>query len=268
MAVLPARVAEAATDVVTTCSGSASTPGSLPYEVTNALSGDTIAFSVSCPTTSPIDLASTIDINENLTIGGPGPSTMVVSGGGSVEVFDVESGATAATISGLTIEDGSTESGGGGPGGGGIDNDGTLMLIDSTLSDNMAGGLLGGNGGGIENDGTLTVTGSTLSGNTAITHAHTGGGINNDGILTLTDSTLSDNESMGGGDIQNDVGATATMNQQHTVGRLRPPWRRRRDRQRRHGETGGHDRGRQRVRGGLRGDNHRRRVQPRRRRVL
>src|SRR5580658_10123445 len=151
VAVLPAQSADAGAGVVTTCSGSASTPGSLPYEVTNAISGETISFSVSCPPVSPIVLTSTIDINEKLTIDGSGPSTLAVSGGDSVEVFDVESGATADTISGVTIQDGSTESGGGGPGGGGIYNDGLLSVIDSTLSDNQAGGLLGGNGGGIEN---------------------------------------------------------------------------------------------------------------------
>ena len=42
--VLPTEVASAATDTVTTCSGDASTPGSLPYEVANATSGDTITF--------------------------------------------------------------------------------------------------------------------------------------------------------------------------------------------------------------------------------
>jgi hypothetical protein len=221
--VLPAQAADAGTDVVNTCSGSASTPGSLPYEVMNAVSGDTITFSVSCPSTSPIVLAGTIDITEKLTIDGPGPSTLAVSGGGSVEVFDVESGATATTISGLTIEDGSTESGGAGPGGGGIYNDGVLSVIDSTLSDNQAGGLLGGNGGGIENAGTLTVSGSTLSGNTAISHARTGGGINNDGTLTVIDSTFADNESVGGGDIQNDVGGTVKVTSSTLSGGSAPP---------------------------------------------
>jgi hypothetical protein len=39
VAVLSAQVAGAATDTVTTCSGSAALPGSLPYEVQNAASG-------------------------------------------------------------------------------------------------------------------------------------------------------------------------------------------------------------------------------------
>ncbi len=66
------NIASAATDTVTTCSGDVTVPGSLPYEVANAAPGDTITFSVSCPPTSPIILSSTIDINTNLTIDGPG----------------------------------------------------------------------------------------------------------------------------------------------------------------------------------------------------
>jgi len=44
---IPADVAQAATEVVTNCSGSSSTVGSLPYEVGNAASGDTITFALS-----------------------------------------------------------------------------------------------------------------------------------------------------------------------------------------------------------------------------
>ena len=45
--VLPAGVAQAAVDSVTNCSGSISTPGSLPYEVANSGTGDTIDFALS-----------------------------------------------------------------------------------------------------------------------------------------------------------------------------------------------------------------------------
>ena len=207
--VLPTEAASAATDTVTTCAGSG--PGSLAAIVGRAVGGDTIDFSVNCPSSSPIVLASTIDIDTNLTIDGPGPNNLAVSGGNAVEVFDVEASATAATISGLTIENGSTESSGGSPGGGGIDNHGVLNVVDSTLSGNVAGGLQGGNGGAIENDGTLTVTDTTLSGNNAGPHGASGGGINNDGTLTVTDSTLADNVAVGGGGIRNDLGGTADV---------------------------------------------------------
>jgi hypothetical protein len=217
---LPAPMAGAATDTVTTCAGSG--PGSLPAVVASAASGDTVSFSVTCSPGDPIVVADTIDINENLTINGPGPSTLAVSGNNAVEVFEISSAVTG-TISGITIEDGSTATGDGGPGGGGIDNDGTLTVTNSTVSGNAAGGLLGGNGGGIENKGTLTVDDSTVSGNTAIGHGHTGGGINNDGVLTVSDSTIADNQSVGGGDIQNDVGATAEITSSTLTGGSAPP---------------------------------------------
>jgi hypothetical protein len=60
---------------------------------------------VSCPPSSPITLASTIDVSTNLTIDGPGASDLAVSGNMAVEALDVSSGITAS-VSGLTLEDG------------------------------------------------------------------------------------------------------------------------------------------------------------------
>ena len=72
---------------------------------------------------------------------------------------------------------------------GGINNNGTLTLINSTVSGNSAdyGDLA--RGGGVTNyEGTLTLINSTVSGNTATS----GGGIYNyGGTLTLTSSTVS-----------------------------------------------------------------------------
>ncbi len=175
--VLPPSVAQAATDVVTNCSGSASVPGSLPYEVANAGSGDTLTFALSPPCTT-ITPASTIDIAKNLTIAGPGSHTVAVSGGGTREVFFISGG--TVTISGLAIENGNA----GSNNGGGIDNLATLTVADSTLSNDTATF-----GGGIENGGTLTVSNSTLSNDTA---TNSGGGIESDSAtLTVTNSTLS-----------------------------------------------------------------------------
>ena len=47
--VVPARVAQAATDVVTNCSGAPASVGSLPYEVANATAGDTVTFACRPP---------------------------------------------------------------------------------------------------------------------------------------------------------------------------------------------------------------------------
>ncbi len=117
--------------------------------------------------------------------------------------------------------------------GGGIHNgiDGTMTLTHSTVSNNVAGGYVGGidndgvmtitnstvsgcftdfSGGGIANHGTLTVTNSTVSGNTA---DEVGGGIDNDGTLTMTNSTVSGNTArFSGGAIDNWASAATLTN--------------------------------------------------------
>jgi predicted outer membrane repeat protein len=192
--------AEAATDLVTSCSGSASAAGSLPYAVLNAASGDTINFSVTCPAGSPITLASTIDVGVDLTIDSPAASSIVVSGNNASQVFLIDAGITA-NISGLTIEDGSSSSSGGG-----IDNQGNLTLAYSAVSDNIAVN----SGGGILNNGTLQVSDSSVSGNTvcptecnsdSIAYADDDGGAIDDqnSNTTVTGSSISDNSAPEGG---------------------------------------------------------------------
>ena len=239
VAVLPAQIAGAATHTVSNCS--ATGPGSLAAQVAAATPGTTVTFAPAVTACSPIVLTSTVTIGVNLTIDGPGATKLDISGGGAIEVFSVSSGVTA-TISGLTIEHGSADSGGG------IYNEGTLNITNSTLSDNVAlfgcfHGICGGAGGGIynndgtvnvtnsaisgndshegdgiyNNDGTVNVTNSTLSGNTSSGFLGAGAGIyNNDGTLNVTNSTLSDNtilfEDTYGGGIGNNGGTLNVMN--------------------------------------------------------
>jgi len=172
------QVASAATDTVTNCNRSG--PGSLPMVIGTAASGSTVKFSVSCPPLAPILLSGTVTINRNLTIVGPGASALGVSGDNSIEVFDIAFGVTAK-ISGLTIENGSSSDGGG------ILNDGSLMLTNSTLSDNSV--APSGDGGGIDNQGTMTMIDTIEWGNAA----STGGAIYNNGTAALTGDTLLDN---------------------------------------------------------------------------
>ena len=127
----------------------------------------------------------------NLTIAGPGASSLAVSGNGTVGVFIVHRG-TTVTISGLTIEDGS------GSGGGGIDNSGTLTVANSVLAHNTA---RFGDGGAIYNqDGTdgspavLTVTNSTFTDNSVV-GGYAGGAIANFGVATVSGSTFGGNSS-------------------------------------------------------------------------
>ncbi len=198
VAVVPAQVASAATDVVTTCASTGT--GSLPVVVGAAGSGDTITFQsgLTCPPTSPITLTSTLTISQSLTITGPGASKMAVSGGNAVEVFGVNSG--TMTISGLTIEYAHSAGGNGG----GIYNNGTLTLAGMVLSGNVASF-----GGGIYNDsgGVLIVSNSTLSGNSA----EAGGGIFSDGTTYVSNSTLTGNSAADAGGIWSD-GTTNVSN--------------------------------------------------------
>ena len=71
---------------------------------------------------------------------------------------------------------------------GGIDNAGTLMILDATISGNKATSSNGA-GGGIGSAGTLTLMNATLTGNSAFA----GGGIYNAGLMTVTGSTIDDN---------------------------------------------------------------------------
>jgi hypothetical protein len=185
---IPTSSAEAATDNVTNCSSSATAPGSLPFEIANAASGDSIFFSVDCPSASPITLTSTIDINADLTIEGLGAENTVISGNNVVSVFDIASGVTA-TISGITVADGRSSTT---QGGGGILNLGTLMLTADAVTANASTVQ----GAGISNLGTLSITASTLSDNSTSDPdiaQDDGGAIYSDGSASVLDSTIANN---------------------------------------------------------------------------
>ena len=199
---LPVGVAGAATQTVTNCNDSGA--GSLRQAVATASSGDTVAFALS-PSCSTIALTSPIDIAMNLTIAGPGPgsSALALSAGGATDDVDVSSAVTDASISGLTVEDGSTGIHNDGSltvtdctmsnNTGGISNDGTLSVTDSTLSDNITPHRNGLGGGGIENQGSATVDDSTFLNNRAARGVDGGAMANYGGSLSVTDSTVSDN---------------------------------------------------------------------------
>ena len=154
-----------------------------------------------------------LNVTHAISISGPGPNLLSVSGNNTSQVFGIDDGLPSlsnVTIDGLSIINGSSGDGWGGGiynaenltlfgvnvsnntanyNGGGIANVGTLTLTNSTLSGNSSGSL-GFGGGGILNTGTLTVTNSTLSGNSSV---EPGGGILNTGTLTVTNSTLTGN---------------------------------------------------------------------------
>jgi hypothetical protein len=145
-----------------------------------------------------------LTIGKSLKIAGSGANTTIIDGGASGTVVTISNG-THVTLSRLTIRNGQATSGGG------INNAGTLTLINSTVSGNLAPipclhflvfcELRGGraSGGGIYNSGVLTISNSIISGNRAggyctITCSAFGGGIYNGGTqMMIKNSTLSGN---------------------------------------------------------------------------
>jgi hypothetical protein len=175
--------------------------GSLRNAITSASSGDTIKFNLtSYPAT--ITLSSTLIINTDLTISGPGASNLAISASGyrytSHDILSISPGVTA-TISGIAIQQG----GDGISCGGGIYNAGTLTLTKTSVGDNF-----NYNGAGICNIGTLKISDSTVSSNIinwelGLPNGTSGGGIWNGGTLILNRTTVSGNfgsyYSVGGG---------------------------------------------------------------------
>jgi hypothetical protein len=166
-------------------------PGSLRAEIAAAHNNDTIVFAPSL-NGQTITLTGELPIDKGLTIQGPGPNQLTISGNHASRVFAVAAKKTVV-LSGLTISNGVT---GISSNGGGIVNAGNLTVSDCTLSGNSAA-----NGGGIYNNGgTLTVSGCTLSNNSTLGGGFGGGIYNNGGTLTVSNSSLSGNTAPGGGD--------------------------------------------------------------------
>src|SRR5215472_14648390 len=212
---LPSMAATPCATVTSTddSSSAATTSGTLRYAIAQAngtigTACDTITFSLTYPATITIGQTQPyFEISNTttpITITGPATANLAISVGGSGG-FQIDSGATA-TISGVTVENGT------GDAGAGIQNYGTLTLTNSTISGNSNNSDIS-LGGGIYNVGTPTVTNSTFSGNVAYYAA--GGGIYNNGVLYLSASTFSGNStgnsSGGGGAIFNDTSGTLVI---------------------------------------------------------
>jgi predicted outer membrane repeat protein len=180
----------------------------------NARAGaDSIAFANNLGTITLTSASVSItDTTGKTTVSGPAGGTQVIqrsTSGGTPEfgIFFVGA-STEARFDNVTIANGR------GIDGGGILNFGTTTVAFSTIRDNTT---TIGNGAGIENNqGTVTVLNSTISGNTA---GKAGGGINNfQGTLTVSDSTISGNKTVlaGGGILNN--GGTFTLTHSTVTG--------------------------------------------------
>jgi hypothetical protein len=193
---------------------------------TNALSSGlspTISFlsflaSVASPATLTIQ-NSNISIGGSVTLAGPGPNVLTLSGGGSQQLFTI--GGNSVAISGLTLASGAGNGGVGGAiwvsnnaltlsndvflnnsatnaGGGLYVASSNATITNTTFSGNsiVAGNSNGAGAGLYVNSGTVTVTNSTFNGNT-LNGAEGGGGIYvAGGTVTVTHTTISGN---GGG---------------------------------------------------------------------
>src|SRR6185369_12231785 len=139
----------------------------------------------------------------------PGANLLTVGRGGAAEthffrIFEIAHATITVNISGITIFNGHTEfdTPGGGVGGGILNMmAATLNLKDVTVNGNQTGAgghSSGGSGGGIFNEGTLTIVNSTISDNQTGKDGD-GGGIYNGSTLTLINSTISGNQTGPGG---------------------------------------------------------------------
>jgi hypothetical protein len=154
----------------------------LQTAIDNAPAGATLVVTGTC--TNPKPLVGTFVIQQNLRLVGSGPA--VLQGTANSTLF-VE-GSPVVTVAGLTITRGVL--------GGVVNQRGTLTLKDDVVSGNTDA-LAGG--GGIDNEGTLIVDDSTVTQNAGVggRGPADGGGIANGGSLTLHDSTVSDNLAIG-----------------------------------------------------------------------
>ncbi|MBN1889605.1 MAG: DUF11 domain-containing protein [Thermoflexales bacterium] len=168
-------------------------PGSLRQAAADVCPGGRIDFALSYP--AVISLTSgEVWIDRPLTLNGPGPDQLAVSGNGTSRVFGVDdpagSGQITVTISGLTIRDGAADDGGG------LWNDEYLSLVNVTFSDNHA--VYGGGMYNSYSDPVLTDV--AFSGNIAVD----GGGMYNSySDPALANVTFSGNRAGDGGGMYN-----------------------------------------------------------------
>ena len=176
-------------------------PGTLRNALASIAGGDTIDATGLSGT---IDLTGgALSIAASVTILGPGASMLTIDGGNAGQIFTVAGGLTAS-ISGVTLTDGSGDTNGDG---GAITTAGNLSLDLMVLTNNSAPS----SGGAIfQNGGSLTINDSTISNNSiaATTDAAGGAITSTNGTLIVADSTFSGNTAeaaSGGGPAGNDA---------------------------------------------------------------
>ncbi len=173
--------------------------GSLRQAIADVLPGGTITFSSLFTSPQTITLASgELRVLKDLTINGPGPEMLTVSGANAGRVFNIGQSSPGFTISisGLKIANGRAPDN---DFGGGIEqNFGTLTITNCAFADNSAPPESTGIGGGIDFfDGTINIIDSSFSDNTS---ALSGAGVAfSNAMFTVVNSTFTGNASASGG---------------------------------------------------------------------
>jgi predicted outer membrane repeat protein len=152
--------------------------------ISAAGSGDILQ--IHCASATTIAFTTPLTIGQNLTLDASGSTGAVTfDAGSSTRLLSVTSG-VSLELNTLTLSNGHVPTSGGAI----FEQNGTLTIIDSTFSDNSAGGV----GGAIDRvGGTLSVSGSTFTGNSALD----GGAIDTSqsATTTISNSTFSENSS-------------------------------------------------------------------------
>jgi parallel beta-helix repeat protein len=181
-----APAASAAT--LTVLNNADSGAGSLRATIAGAASGDTIVFG---SVTGTIPLATELTINVDVTISGPGASSLTLAPSSTNRAIHFGQNHTTA-ISGVTFQGNGTATA---KGAGIYHYAGTLTISNCVFNGNVTTG----NGGAIWNyGGTLNIHSSTFTGN----HAVNGGAIflyGNTNSATIQQSTFSGNVATGKG---------------------------------------------------------------------
>lgn len=176
-------------------------PGSLRQAIFDAPQGATIQFDASIAGKTIVLSSGHLKVFQRVTIEGPVPAGMTVSGGlqsAVISVFDQGD----LTLRNLSIVDGRDAEGGG------IEvRKGSLVLDHSLVANNETPT----NGGGIRGytGTTVTLLNSTVSGNVA---ALVGGGVLTQGTLAMRNSTIADNSAPSGGGIAMSDGTLSVRN--------------------------------------------------------
>ena len=168
-----------------------------------------------------------------ITIQGAGALTTIIDAGNIDRGAQVSATATVV-LQGLTIQNGMQQIGSGSFGGGGcINNQGTVSLIQATLTgcnggeggavftagilnivnSNLTGNAATVDGGAVSNEGgTVSISSSVLNFNSAVDSGGAVASVANNSVTTITETVISGNVASGGGGVANDFGLVTITN--------------------------------------------------------